>query len=59
MNLLKSRWADCEQRQWTVTIMIIKGDLTEQFIHRLDNEGMIRKILREIPALEDNNVATS
>ena len=33
--------------------------LTEQFIHGLDDEGMISEILRELSALVDINDATS
>ena len=46
MNLPKSGWANCEQRQQTVTI-------------KLENEGMISEILKEVSALENIDDATS
>ena len=33
--------------------------LTEQFIHRLDDKGMISEILREVSMLEDIDDTTS
>ena len=33
--------------------------ITEQFIHVLDDEGMVSQILREVSVLEDINDATS
>ena len=33
--------------------------LTEQFIHGLDDKGMISEILREMSALEDINDVTN
>ena len=50
MNLPKRTWADCEQRQQTVSVMNSIKRLSQQFIHGLDDQRMINKILREASA---------
>ena len=59
MNLAKSGLASCKQRQQTVAYNKYDRRPTEQFIHGLDDEGMISEILREVSMVEDSNNTTS
>ena len=49
---MQTKAADCEYNKYD-------RRLTEQFIHGLDDEGMISEILREVSALENINDTTS
>ena len=44
--------AECDYKEYD-------RKLTEQFIYRLDDEGMLKEILRDVSALEDIRHATS
>ena len=58
MNLPKSGWTDCKQRQQT-DYNEYDRRLNYAFIHGLDDEGMISEILRKVSVLEDIDDATS
>ena len=49
---MQTKAADCDYNKYDRI-------LTEQFIHGLDNEGIIIEILREVSLLEDIDEATS
>ena len=52
MGRLHTMPAECYYKEY-------ERKLTEQFIHGLDDKGMISEILREASVLEDINCATS
>ena len=52
MDRLWTKAAECDYKEYD-------RKLTEQFIHRLEKEGIINDILREVSTLEDIDDATS
>ena len=52
MGRLQTKAADCDCGKYDRRLM-------EQFIHELDNEGMISEIVRKVSALEDMDETTS
>ena len=52
MGTLQTKTTNCDYNKYD-------RQITEQFIHGLDDEGMINKILREVLALADTTDVTS